>query len=129
MFEKWKSSVISLFNGAVDSSAIVLLFFKVKQLTFSVWLPRGVSCSSLLLYGHNQPISVFNMFCSRCCIVIKLPCIAYKKRRIESQIVKLQSNATGNVFFNSKTLSVFLALFHNYFILKLLVNISHITML
>ena len=46
MFEQWKSSVISLFNGAVDSSAIVLLFFKVKQVTFSVWLPRGVSCSS-----------------------------------------------------------------------------------
>jgi hypothetical protein len=30
MFNKWKSSVISLFNGAVDSSAIVLLFFKVR---------------------------------------------------------------------------------------------------
>ncbi|CAB4006085.1 Hypothetical predicted protein, partial [Paramuricea clavata] len=29
MFNKWKSSVISLFNGAVDSSAIVLLFFKL----------------------------------------------------------------------------------------------------
>ncbi|XP_028400968.1 solute carrier family 43 member 3-like isoform X2 [Dendronephthya gigantea] len=29
MFEKWKSSVISVFNGAVDSSAIVLLFFKL----------------------------------------------------------------------------------------------------
>ena len=101
MFEKWKSSVISLFNGAVDSSAIVLLFFKVKQVTFSVWLPRGVS--SVLALDYMDTISVFNVFCSRCCIVTKLPYIVYKKRRIESQIVKLQSNATGNVLFNSKT--------------------------
>ena len=30
MFDSWKSSVISLFNGALDSSAIVLLLFKVR---------------------------------------------------------------------------------------------------
>ncbi len=30
MFEKWKSLVISLFNGAIDSSAVVPLFFKVR---------------------------------------------------------------------------------------------------
>ena len=31
MFGKWKSSVISVLNGAVDSSAIVLLLFKASQ--------------------------------------------------------------------------------------------------
>ena len=41
MFDKWKSSVISLFNGAVDSSAIVLLFFKVKQLIFESGLHKN----------------------------------------------------------------------------------------
>ena len=64
----------------------------------------------VLALDYMYTISVFNVFCSRCCIVIKLPYIVYKKRRIESQIVKLQLNAAGNVLFS------FFSSFHNYFI-------------